>query len=433
MGSPNLVSVYESIDLPLIPVFVEMETSGVLIDKSILTNLSPQIQSRQEFLQSVVGYIARGPINLESTAQVSSLLYDILGLPILSKKKMRSTDKEALESLRPYHPIIPYIQEYRTLSKLRSAFVDNLPSMVREDGRIHATFNNTAVETGRTSCKEPNLQQIPTRIPLTASEFIKTAIKSIRQAFVSRPGWSMLAADQEAVEWRILVSLAGEPAAIDALIHGKDPHLTTLSAYTRRPYEELYALRKSGDPEVQRLRELAKTVNYGLAYGQTGMGLSEWGHANGLPMTPKEAEEVQLNILGAMPRVERFINESKRKIARAGYAETHYGRRILYPDVKDHRRWVVEKAQREGMNAIIQGTAADVMKMILSKIWVEKERRGLRSTFWAVVHDEVDMEVPDSEVAEMAKLIEKVGPSVFDGPVPLTMKVGSGPSWGDAK
>jgi DNA polymerase-1 len=428
----SLQTVYAEVDKPVLPVLIEMESTGVLIDVDLLKALGEKIAARLEEVRAVLYFANGGEFNLNSPVQVAAFLYDRLGLPP-HRKLGRSTAKEAIEPLRKLHYAVEVLAEYRRLEKLRGTYVEKIPTVLGPDGRLRAHFNNVVVETGRLSSSDPvNLQNIPKRILPGTPPAVEEVIKGIRRSFVARPGWQIVKFDQAAVEFRVLACLAGEQSVIDAILAGKDPHIATAADYLDVRYEDYADECAKRGLVPKKVREMAKTVNYGCAYGQTELGLSEWGHANGMPMTPEEAKRIQGKILGNKPKILEFIRRQRELIRLRGYAETYFGRRIWYPDVRDERRWVVEAALREGVNAVIQGTAADIMKIAMARIWKEIRKRQLKSKAILAVHDEFVLEVPDDEVETVMQIINEIATRVVDWAIPLEIEMGSGRNWAEA-
>lgn len=414
----GLAYVYSCVDLPLLPVLVEMEQTGVLIDTAHLAALGVRIDARLTELTATLYAIAGAEINLNSPVQVGAFLFDYLGLPE-GKKTGRSTEKAVLDRLASLHPAVESLLEYRQLSKLKGTYVDKLPRMLRPTGRLHAQFNNTRVETGRLSSSDPNLQNIPARSELG---------KEIRKAFIAPEGHKIVAFDQSAVEFKILCCLAEDWGTIADINAGRDIHCATAAKVAGEDYDSFMARMAAGDKSAKDQRTAAKTTNYGVAYGMTEDALSV-----ALKIEKAEAKRIMDSILGMRPRVVEWIERTKWEVRRWGYVETYFGRRAYYPDAQSDEIWKVRAAEREAVNCRIQGTAADIMKIALARIWREKERRGMESKFLIQCHDEGDLEAPDAEVEELMGIIPEQAETVVDWPLRLTVEVGAGPSWGEAK
>jgi DNA polymerase-1 len=431
----SLLSVYRDIDLPLLPCLVEMEVTGALIDIPRLRRLGERIGARKETLQQEIEGTKGGPINLNSPLQVAAFLYDEIGLPTakITKKnpKGRSTDADALERLKGLHEVIAPLGEYKKLEKLDAAFVQVLPEKADSEGRIHPSFNNTRVETGRLSCSEPNLQQIPAgkKLKPDTPKFVREAIKEVRLSFIPRPGWTIVKYDQAAVEWRIIVCFAHEASEIEAINAGMDAHCATVADWTGMPYARVMELRAAGDKEVAIQREVAKTVKYGTGYGQGEEGLVEWFAAQGRPIRRDQAKVIREAII--KPAVWEWIESTKRKALALGYSETFHGRRIWNEDLWSPVQWKQAGALRSAVNAEVQGTAADIKKIADARIWQEKVRRKMKSRFILMVHDELVCECPNEEADDMREMMERIAPNIVQWQVPLSIETGSGPSWGE--
>ena len=434
---PSLDYVYRHVDLPLLPALTEMEVTGALIDVPRLRALGERIGERKETLRKTIEDLRGAPINLNSPIQVAAYLYDDLRLPLgkVNKKnpKGRSTDADNLERLWGMHPAIEPLAEYKKLEKLDSAFVRVLPEKVDREGRIHPSFNNTRVETGRLSCSDPNLQQVPAgkKLKPKTPQFVKDCVKEVRKAFIPRDGWKIVKYDQAAVEWRIIVCFANETSEIDSINQGRDAHCATVADWLGLPYDHVMKLYKSGDPETKVNREVAKTVKYGTGYGQSEVGLVDWFAAQGRPVTKDQAIVIRQRII--KPAVWEWIEETKKRATSLGYSESYFGRRIWNEDLTASERWKREAALREAVNAEVQGTAADVKKIADARIWREKTARRMRSRFILMVHDELVVESPEEEVEEMEAIMETIAPRVVEWQVPLSIETGVGVSWGECE
>lgn len=438
----SLASVYRNIDLPLLPALVEMETTGALIDVPRLLALGERIGARKETLQSDIEGMKGGPINLNSPVQVAAFLYDEIGLPLgkftPKNPRGRSTDADALERLKGAHPVVAPLGEYKKLEKLDAAFVQVLPVKADRDGRVHPSFNNTRVATGRLSCSEPNLQQIPAgkKLKPDTPRFVVEAIKEVRKAFIARPGWTIVKYDQAAVEWRIIVCFANETSEIEAINRGMDAHCATVADWTGVPYEEVMARRRAGDKEVAIQREVAKTVKYGTGYGQGEEGLVEWMASQGRAITKDQAKVIRAAII--KPAVWEWIEATKRKATHLGYSETFHGRRNRDPDllIVPRNRWERGKlsgALRSAVSTEVQGTAADVKKIADARIWGAKVGRKMRSRFILMVHDELVCECPNEEADDMREMMERIAPAVVEWQVKLDIETAQGGSWGECE
>ncbi len=416
-------------DLPFLPVLCEMEEQGVLIDTGKLLELGTELGTHVQQIEEAINLLAGKEVNTRSPLQVSALLYDELGLP-MHRKLGRATDRKALEWLKGRHPIVDLLSEHRRLSKLKSTYADKIPNVVcPRCSRLYSHFNNTVVETGRLSSSNPvNLQNIPKREANNASPLIWNAVKQIRRSFIARAGYRLVKFDQAAVEFKILLCFANEVPYLEAVAKGLDLHIQTVADWKGITYDQALLL-----ADLKLARDIAKTVNYATAYGQTEIGFHEWCQGQGLDMSMEDAKRIREAILQTKPNVLIWMEQVKRQVLTQGYVETYFGRRIYYPDYKDPRRWVREKVCREAVNAVIQGTAADIMKIAAYRIWQELRRKGMKARVILAVHDELVFECPEEEVDALAGIIWDIAESVVDWQVPLTVDVEVGPTWADTE
>jgi DNA polymerase-1 len=341
------------------------------------------------------------------------VLFERLGLPVLKRtQKTRSyaTGAETLEDLASRgFPIAQLLLRYRELSKLKSTYVDALPLLVGEDGRVHTRFQQAVAATGRLSSANPNLQNIPVRTELG---------QRIRRAFVAAPGRALLVADYSQIELRILAHIAAEPELIRAFAAGEDIHRATAAIVFGIATELV-----SADQ-----RRAAKTINFGILYGMSAFGLSQ-----NLGISKADADRFISAYLDRYPGVRRYVEETVRAAEQAGKVETLYGRVRWLPDIQSKNRNLRENARRMAINARIQGTAADLLKMAMIAIDRRLRREHPDARLLLTVHDELLFEVPAGEVAPIADLVRREMEGVARLAVPLVVDVGSGPSWYDAK
>ena len=430
----KLQFVYEQIDLPLIPCLVEMEQTGCLIDIPKLLSIGKQLDARLIHVHDCIQFMAGDAINLDSPAQVAALLYDRLGLPLPRKHGVatRSTDKAALAGLLGRHPIVEPLAEYRRLTKLKSTYVDKIPQVLSTDGRLRSHFNATRVETGRLSSSDPiNLQNIPVRAEPGTPESVQQVVRQIRQAWIPSSGNVLVIFDQSQVEYRILACMAQDAELIELYKSGIDVHSATAARYIGIGVYEFDQRRKQGDVQCKSMRDLAKNVNYGWAYGQTSDGLAAWGNANGIPMTNKQAASIQQGM--ARTPIVRYIQQAKSKIRRTGYAETYFGRQAYYADLQSDKPWELARALREGFNMTIQGTAADVMKQAMTRIRTRRLKEGLTARQILAVHDEVVYDTPVEEADRLSRIMVEEAEHVVDWAIPLSIDVKVVHSWGEGK
>ena len=405
-----LQRLFDEVEMPLVPVIVAMQRAGVKLDVDYLAEMSRSLGQRLGELQSEIEAQVGHPINVASPKQLSAALFDELGLaePWMRRGKsgQYSTAAGVLEKLRHKHPVIELVLEYRQLAKLKGTYVDALPALVNpRTGRLHTSFNQTGSATGRFSSSNPNLQNIPIRTELG---------RQIRRAFVAEEGWLLLAADYSQVELRVLAHISGDPAMLAAFARGEDIHASTAAAIYGVPLSEV-------TPEQRRI---AKMTNFAISYGVTGYGLAERTE-----LSPEEAEAFIQTYFQTYPRIKEYIERTRKLAREQGYVETLLGRRRYFPqlsgDSPAHHN-AREQAYRMAINAPIQGTAADILKVAMNRLWRELRARGRRSRMILQVHDELVLEVPEEELAEVAPLTIEImeGAYKLDAPLKVDAKVG---------
>ncbi|MCS7222103.1 MAG: DNA polymerase I [Anaerolineae bacterium] len=410
----KLSRLFHEVEIPLISVLVDMEMAGVALDVNLLRQMSRELGERlatlQEQIYEWVGY----RFNLNSTQQLSDALFGKLALPATGLRKTASgyysTAADVLESLRGRHPVIDLILEHRTLEKLRSTYVDALPQLIHpETGRLHTDYNQTGTETGRISSSNPNLQNIPIRTEEG---------RRIRKAFVAEPGWRLLAADYSQVELRILAHVSQDPVMLDAFARGEDIHASTAAKVYGIPIHEV-------TPEQRRI---AKAVNFGLMYGQSAYGLAQQ-----TGMDQDKAAEFIAAYFKTYPKVKQYLDRTRQQAAEQGYVETLLGRRRYFPELQNRRtpHSVRMAAERAAINAPIQGTAADIIKIAMIRLHEALRARGMRSRMILQVHDELVLECPEEELSEVAALVREKMEGAFALAAPLKVELEAGPNWYD--
>jgi DNA polymerase I len=410
LDAQDMVSLHDDIETPLVRVLAKMEVAGIGIDRIELTKISGELNESAAALQGKVQELAGHEFNVNSTQQLRTVLYDELGLtPGKKTKTGYSTDARTLESLRGVHPIVDALLSYREVEKLRSTYGENLLAEVAEDGRIHASFRQTVARTGRISSDRPNLHNIPVRTELG---------KQFRRAFVPAEGCTFLVADYDQVELRVIAHLSGDPGLIEAMTSGSDVHRVVASGVFRVPAEEV----------THTQREFAKMVSYGLAYGMEAYGLSQ---RLGVPV--EEAAAIMDSYFGAFPRVKQYMDETVAEARVRGATCTEFGRVRPLPDLHASNYRVRQAAERQAMNAGIQGLAADIFKLALVRLDRSLEQGGLASRLVLQVHDEVIVEVAVGEEAEAGRLTGEALTGAADLKVPLTISMATGSSWAAAK
>ena len=401
---------HDGIETPLVRVLAKMEVAGIGIDRVELTKISDELKASALALQATVQELAGHELNVNSTQQLRTVLYDELGLkPGKKTKTGYSTDAQTLESLRGEHPIIDALLSYREVEKLRSTYGENLLAEVAADGRIHASFRQTVARTGRISSDRPNLHNIPVRSELG---------KQFRRAFVPAEGCSFLVADYDQVELRVIAHLSRDAGLIEAMTSGSDVHRVVASGVYRVPAEEV----------THTQREFSKMVSYGLAYGMEAYGLSQ---RLGVPV--EEAAAIMESYFGAFPSVKQYMDETVADARVRGGTCTEFGRLRPLPDLNSSNYRVRLAAERQAMNAGIQGLAADIFKLALVRLDRSLEEAKLASRLVLQVHDEVIVEVAAGEEAEVSRLTEDALTGAADLKVPLTISLALGPSWAAAK
>ncbi|UCH25602.1 MAG: DNA polymerase I [Trueperaceae bacterium] len=404
-------ALYQNIERPLQAVLAEMEIQGITVDEGLLRSQSEDLADQLDQIETRVRDIAEDPeLNLNSRDQLASLLFDKLGLQTGRKTSTgkRSTAVSTLEPLKGDHEVVQLILDYRELAKLKSTYLDPLPKLIHPiTGRVHTTFNQAVVATGRLSSTHPNLQNIPVRTELG---------RQIRKAFVAGRGNALLVADYSQIELRVLAHIAGEEALINAFHAGEDIH--------RRTAAEVHGV---GMSEVTpEMRRVAKIINFGVLYGMSAHRLTRE-----LGIDYVEAEAFINTYFERYPNVRHYIDSTLDSCRETGYVETLLGRRRLIPDIQAKNRNAREYAERTAYNMPIQGTAADIMK--LAMISLAPQLGQFDGHLLLQVHDELIVEAPDAACADIAPLIRKTMEEAFELKVPLVADVGIGANWLEAK
>ncbi|HEY5996995.1 MAG TPA: DNA polymerase I, partial [Candidatus Deferrimicrobiaceae bacterium] len=409
LAEAALSSVSEQVDMPLLPVLFRMERAGIRIDTAIFRELSVELAEGTKAIERQVAAIAGADFNINSPKQLAFLLFEKLGLPPVKKTKTGySTDVEVLEQLRSAHEIPALILDYRTLAKLKSTYVDVLPGLVDpRDGRLHTTFNSTQAGTGRLSSADPNLQNIPVRTELG---------QRIRCGFVPEPGWLFVGADYSQVELRLLAHLSGDAALVRGFREGIDIHQATAMS----------VFGVSAGQVTPELRRRAKVINFGILYGMSAFGLSKE-----LGISPKEAKPLIDGYFDRFPGVREYLEEIKAAARRDGFVTTIFGRRRYIRDINSQNRVLRDGADRMAINAPIQGSAADIIKVAMIRIDREYRHRGLKARLLLQVHDELLVEAPEKEAEEARSILVETMDGAVALAVPLTVSSGIGKNWGE--
>ncbi|MCT8846492.1 DNA polymerase I [Glaesserella parasuis] len=409
--TPELVKLFEQIEMPLVSVLSRVERNGVLIDPAKLLAHSVEIEQRLKELETLVHQEAGEVFNLASTKQLQEILFNKLGLPILKKtpKGAPSTNEEVLEELAQMgHQVPVLLMEHRGLSKLKSTYTDKLPQMINaQTGRVHTSYHQAVTATGRLSSSDPNLQNIPIR---------NEQGRRIRQAFIAHDGYVILAADYSQIELRIMAHLANDANMIKAFAEGKDIHRSTAAEIFGVPLEAV----------TSEQRRSAKAINFGLIYG-----MSEFGLANQLGISRTDAKKYMELYFQRYPAVQQFMLDIREKAAEKGYVETLFGRRLYLPEINSSNQMRRKAAERVAINAPMQGTAADIIKVAM--IGIDQAVRNCEDIAMIMqVHDELVFEVKADRVEHYTPLIKAEMEKAIELKVPLIAEVGVGGNWDEA-
>jgi DNA polymerase-1 len=400
----------DEIEVPLVRVLAHMEHAGVGVDADELRGLRDRLNAEVDDLRQQVYDDAGTEFNVNSTPQLREILFDKLGLtPQKRTKTGFSTDASSLEKLAGQHAIIEHLLAYREVEKLRSTYGDGLLAEVADDGRIHATFNQTVARTGRLSSDQPNLHNIPVRSEIG---------REFRRAFVPAPGCELLVADYNQIELRCIAHLAQDPGLIESFRSGRDIHTETAS--------RIFGVEPDAVTIDQRSK--AKMVSYGLAYGMEAYGLGQR-----LNIATEEAALILAAYFEAFPSVKEYMERTVAEARERGYTETLFGRRRQIPELSSPNYRIRQAGERQAMNAGIQGLAADIFKVALVRLTAALEDSQMDSQLILQVHDEVLLDVPPAEHDRAAKVVVDTMTGAVDLSVPLEVNLAFGPSWADAK
>jgi DNA polymerase-1 len=410
-GDEKLRRVYETIELPLLPVLARMERNGVLLDRAKLEAQSQEL-GKELIQKEAEAYAAAGqPFNLGSPKQIQEILFERLKLPVKKKTPsgQPSTDEDSLAELALDHPLPRLILEHRALSKLKSTYTDKLPKSINPvTGRVHTTYSQTTAVTGRLSSNEPNLQNIPIRTP---------AGRRIRECFIAPPGAKIVSADYSQIELRIMAHLSGDENLRRAFRDGEDVHRATAAEVFGVSIENV-------DPEQRRV---AKVINFGLIYG-----MSSFGVAQNLGIDRGTAQAYVERYFARYPGAKRYMDETRRTARELGYVETVFGRRLWLPELKSGAPVRRQAAERAAINAPMQGTAADLVKLAMIAVQAFLERERLATKLIMQVHDELVLEVPQDELDPVTRNVRELMQSVATLDVPLVVDIGVGENWDKA-
>lgn len=413
MEELKVMDIYASIDLKIIPVLARMESAGVSLNANFLKELEGELVHEIKKVEKEIFEIAETEINLNSPKQVGALLFEKLHLPVIKKTKTGySTDADVLEELDGLNisPIPGLLLTHREYGKIFSTYVKALPELVNPTSkRIHTNYNLTVAQTGRLSSTNPNLQNIPVRSPMG---------EKVRKAFIAKPGKILLSADYSQVELRLLAHFSEDPTMLKSFQDNLDIHAQTASEVLDIPLTQV----SSND------RSMAKTVNFGLMYGQSSFGL-----ASTLKISRTAAKQYIDKYFARFSSIKTFLDTLKDKAEQTGYAETFHGRKRFLPDIFSQNRTIKAQAERMAINSPIQGTAADIIKLAMIKIDAELSERNLKSKMLLQVHDELIFEVEEEEIDIMRELVRRGMETIVQLKVPLKVDMGLGVNWYDLK
>ncbi|MEN9480003.1 MAG: hypothetical protein RLZZ298_1398 [Pseudomonadota bacterium] len=407
-NEPGLSHIYHAIEMPARQVIWQIERNGILIDSAVLARQSHEMGQKIMALEAQAYELAGQPFNLASPKQLAEIMFEKLGLPVKKKTPSGgpSTDEEVLSELALDYPLPKLLLEHRSLSKLKGTYTDKLPRMVNQaTGRVHTHFSQAAVVTGRLASSDPNLQNIPVR---------SEEGRKIRTAFIAPPGSSIVSADYSQIELRIMAHLSSDARLLDAFAHGEDVHRATAG--------EIFGVTPLEVGPDQ--RRVAKSINFGLIYGMSAFGL-----ARQLGLERSAAQTYIERYFNRYPGVALYMEEAREMARQTGYVETAFGRRLWFPEIRSSNGNRRQGAERAAINAPMQGTAADLIKlaMIAVQNWLEKS--ALKSRIVLQVHDELVLEVPDDELNEIRMHLPRLMGQVAELKVPLVVELGVGANW----
>lgn len=405
----GLDHLFEEVEMPLVPILAGMEEVGVGLDVPYLRQLARDFASEISRVEAEIHAAAGGPVNVNSPKQLAHVLFDTLHLPVVRRTKTGySTDEDVLQKLSVQHPLPARILAYRELAKLKSTYIDGLLTRVKPSGRVHTRFNQAVAATGRLSSSDPNLQNIPIRTEEG---------RRIRRAFIPAPGCLFLSADYSQIDLRVLAHVSGDPALTAAFRRGDDIHAATA--------RDIFGL-KPGDPVSDDQRRVAKSVNFGIVYGQTGFGLSQ---QLGLPMAQAQAyiNAYFAKYAGVKAWIARVLEEARAQ----GYVTTLLGRRRYLPEIKASNAAVRAFAERTAMNTPIQGTSADLIKVAMRDVARLLEKKKGKTRLLVQVHDDLLFEVPRNELSEVSAWVKTAMESAVALTVPVVVDLKTGPNWAD--
>ncbi|MFR2831860.1 MAG: DNA polymerase I, partial [Finegoldia magna] len=406
----DMMHLYRDVEIPLIIVLCDMEFTGVCVKKETLVEMGELFEDEIKSIEDSVEELIGKKININSSKQLAEVLFEDLELPVIKKNKTGpSTDQEVLEALSGRHEIIDYILRYRTITKLKTTYIDGMVDLIKEDGKIHTTFQQTIAQTGRISSTNPNLQNIPIRTEEG---------RLIRKAFVPSEGNMLLDADYSQIELRVLADLANDEVMLDAFKHGADIHRKTASEVFKVDFDKVTSLQRSN----------AKAVNFGIVYG-----IGDYSLSKDLHITRKEAKEYIENYLDTYKGIKQYMEDIVAIGKEKGYVETIMNRRRYIPELKSKNYNVRSFGERVALNTPIQGSAADIIKVAMVKFYNRLNEEKLKAKLILQVHDELIVDCPKDEREKVLEIMKDVMTHAVDLKVDMKIDVNSADNWYDAK
>lgn len=405
----NLLSLFQNIELPLLEVLADMEKTGIAVKKDILIIISQELEERMKELTREIYEIAGEGFNLDSPRQLGLILFGKLGLPPVKRKKSGfSTDSEVLEILSKIHILPQKILEHREISKLKSAYIDVLPGLIdSKDGRLHTSYHQTVTTTGRLSSSRPNLQNIPIK---------SNWGKRLREGFTASLGCFLLGADYSQIELRLLAHYSKDKLLCKSFENDEDIHTQTA--------QEIFGI-KSTQVDADS-RRMAKTINFGIIYGMSAYGLSR-----SLKIEVSQAQDFINRYFEKYQGVKKYIEESLKQAKEKGYVTTMFGRKRYIPGLSSFNRQEKDFAERVAINTPIQGSAAEIIKLAMLKIWEKLQKNKLRAKIILQLHDELILELPKEEIEEVKKLVKEEMEGVVSLAIPLKVNLTLGKTWAE--
>lgn len=407
----DMEELYYNVEHPLIAVLADMEEEGFKVDENVLDELAAKFKKEIEVVQNEIHILADEEFNINSPKQLGKILFEKLDLPVIKKTKTGySTNVDVLDKLRDKHPIIDKITYYRQMTKINSTYVEGMKALIDVDGSIHTSFNQTVTTTGRLSSTEPNLQNIPIRYEMG---------REIRKIFITKEkSDKLLSADYSQIELRVLAHISGDENMINAFKHHSDIHTKTASEVFNVPIDEVTPL----------MRSSAKAVNFGIVYG-----ISDFSLAQDLGITKKEASEYMSIYFDRYPKIKEYLDKIIKDSKETGYVTTILNRKRFIPEIKSSNKIVKALGERLAMNAPIQGSAADIIKIAMINVFNRLKKENLRSTLILQVHDELILNVEEDEFDIVEKLVKEEMENVYKLSVPLDVDVNLGDTWYSTK